>query len=91
MPKDREKLYHSVEFPKDGKFKYLQRQKMIKNCPVIDEDVKISEQICGSYMVSPKGKIIRHIPKTVQNCNIERPLEIREIHTDIIIFFILCM
>ena len=57
---------------------------MIKNFPVIDEDVKIAEQICGPYMVSLKGNITRHNLKPVQDYNIERPPEIREIHTDII-------
>ena len=56
---------------------------VIKNCPVMTEDVNIAERIFGKDVSSLKGKSTRRKPKPVRADLIEIPKELIEKHKDI--------
>ena len=55
----------------------------IHNCPVMVEDVKITERLFGPDMLSLKGKSMRRKPKPVRKDLVEIPNKITEKHRDI--------
>jgi hypothetical protein len=81
--KEARKLYHIVGTPAMNNFKPLLQMNAIQNCPVIVEDVNISEKRFGPDMSSLEGKSTRRKPKPVRSDLIEIPKEMITKHHDI--------
>ena len=79
IAKTARKLYHIIGMPTVENFKALLCMNAIHNCPVMVEDVKITERIFGPDMSSLKGKSMRRKPKPVR----KDLVEITEKHRDI--------
>lgn len=76
-------LYHVLGAPSPEKFRQILRSNMVRNLPVVPEDVKIAETIFGPDMATLKGKSTRVTPKPVIMDIVEVPPEIRKTHYEV--------
>jgi hypothetical protein len=66
-------LARALGFPSDADLKTLLRLNLIKGCPVVQDDVKLAEEIFGHDIAILKGKTIRKKPKPVIHDTIAVP------------------
>jgi hypothetical protein len=77
------KLYHIMGAPTVANFKHMLRSKIIKDCPVLPEDVNVAEKIFGPDIATLKGKSTRPKPKPVRADLVAVPKEFLTQHRNL--------
>ena len=73
-------LQAGLGFPSIPDLKWIIKANMLKDCPVVSQDVDVSLQIWGKQVPMLKGKTVRRRPPVVTEDVIEVPKEIRTLH-----------
>ena len=90
--KEAEQFRAVIGYPSTRDYKAMIKGSMLKNCPVLPEDVNRAEEIFGKNVPSLKGKTIRKKPDPVRHDIISVPPHILEknnkVVLDIDVFFV---
>ena len=70
------RLLHAVGVPNLHNFKMMIKGNMIKNCPVMADDVETAERIWGKDVLYIKGRTVQRTPSKVVDDTIQIPLEL---------------
>ena len=77
------KLYHIISAPSTKNFKTILRSNRIKDCPVVEKDVYITEEIFGPAVTTLKGNSARRNPRIILEDLITVPPELLHKHSSI--------
>ena len=62
---DRDGVSHNIDAPTVESYKFLVKGKLIRNCPITIEDIKIENDTWGKGIIYVKGKSTRSRPTLV--------------------------
>ena len=64
-------------------FKFVIKSNQIQDCPIVVEDIKTAEQICGKDISHIEGKTTRHNPTMQEDKTMAMPKELKEQNKEI--------
>ncbi|MGL5934310.1 MAG: hypothetical protein ACRCZI_01655, partial [Cetobacterium sp.] len=70
-------MSRAIGCPSDADFRAILRMNSIKDCPVVEDDIKLAEAIFGKDIAIIKGKTTRQKPTPVIRDTIEIPIELK--------------
>ena len=73
-------LQAGLGFPSVQDYKWIVKANMLKDCPVISQDVDVALKVWGNQVPMLKGKTIRRKPPVVTENVVQVPKEIRLLH-----------
>jgi hypothetical protein len=82
-------LQAGLGFPLIPDFKWIVKTNMLKDCPVVSQDVDVSLKIWGKQVHLLKGKTVSEAASVVTEDVIEVPKEIRMLHKRVILAIVI--
>jgi hypothetical protein len=76
-------LAYALGCPSDKDMRAVLRLNMIKDCPVVEEDIILAEKIFGKDVAVIKGKTTRSTPKPVLQDTVAVPKALKEAQRDV--------
>ena len=73
-------LQAGLGFPSVQDYKWIVKANMLKDCPVISQDVDVALKVWGNQVPMLKGKTVRRKPPVVTEDVVQVPKEIRLLH-----------
>lgn len=70
-------LSRAIGCPSDADLRAILKMNSIKDCPVVEDDIKLAESIFGKDIAVLKGKITRQKPTPVIRDTVEIPIELK--------------